>query len=136
MSNEIYHHGILGMKWGVRRTPEQLGHKKSKSSKKTTNWSDDAKNVSELRKKNVHELSNTELKQLNERLNLEKNYRSLNPSAVKRGIAAVAATAALTTPILNLYNNSNQLITIGKKVADKMTNTTFNLILKTKAGVL
>ena len=25
---ELYHHGIKGMKWGVRRTPEQLGHHK------------------------------------------------------------------------------------------------------------
>lgn len=25
--DELYHHGIKGQKWGIRRTPAQLGHK-------------------------------------------------------------------------------------------------------------
>lgn len=25
-NKELYHHGILGQRWGIRRTPEELGH--------------------------------------------------------------------------------------------------------------
>lgn len=32
----LAHHGVKGMKWGVRRTPEQLGHKPSTRKRKTT----------------------------------------------------------------------------------------------------
>lgn len=33
--NEIEHYGVKGMKWGVRRTPEQLGHYREKALKKS-----------------------------------------------------------------------------------------------------
>lgn len=33
LPDEMYHHGIKGMKWGVRRTPEQLGYRKEQKKK-------------------------------------------------------------------------------------------------------
>ena len=36
-NTELYHYGILGMKWHVRRTPAQLGHIVSAGHKKMKN---------------------------------------------------------------------------------------------------
>lgn len=38
----IEHYGILGMHWGIRRTPEQLGHKVSKARERFLKYSDKA----------------------------------------------------------------------------------------------
>lgn len=99
--NELMHWGIKGMRWGIRRTPEQLG---KQSAKKKAELEKDKFKTSE--KKSISEMSDEELqkennrRQLendlqrkkndeldleNKRLELEKKYAELNPPKVSLG---------------------------------------------------
>lgn len=115
---ELYHHGVKGMKWGVRRYQRKDGTL-TNAGKKRYNMSDDAREASRLRRKSVSEMSNAELRKLNERVQLEQQYSRLNPNAIQRGIKIVAATAAAMGTVMNLYNNSDKLVNAGKKMVDK-----------------
>lgn len=70
----LKHYGVLGMRWGRR---------------KGRNISSDHSKVSSLKKKHISELSDDELTAVTKRLNLEKNYKQLNPSKIKKGAKAV-----------------------------------------------
>lgn len=111
----LYHHGIKGMRWGVRRSEAQLARVRGRKK----NWSEDARTAHDIKKKSVNKMSNAELKKINERTRLEQEYSRLNPSTVQKGWKFVAATAGVMGTTMALYNNSTQLINIGKKFVNK-----------------
>lgn len=131
MDNKEYlmHYGVLGMRWGIRRSKSSLNIETGKY-KKQKNWSDDAKEASRIKNKNVKSMSNAELKKLNERTRLEQEYKRLNPTKIKKGIAFVTASAALMGTVLNVYNNSDKIIQTGKKVCDKIIDGAGDMIMK------
>ena len=116
LSNELYHYGVLGMKWGYKKGKSGIGSLKTTKNK----WSDDAKTVSELKKKNKKELSNADLKKVNERTQLERTYSNLNPSGIKKGMAFVVSAGALMASATTLYNNADNFVKAGKKVVDML----------------
>ena len=94
MDNELYHHGVKGMKWGVRKTPVRSSSgatRKRKSNalslfkkKKTTRNASVAKS-SQAQTKSVKDMSDDELQRKIDRARLEQKYLELNPETVSRG---------------------------------------------------
>ena len=74
--NEFYHHGIKGQKWGVRRFQNPDGTLTAAGRKRYGSQDNfDARNLEKKGKKN---LSNDELRKINERKRLEAEYDSYN----------------------------------------------------------
>lgn len=116
-NNELYHYGVLGMQWGVRRTPEQLGHRtKSYGSarsakarvrvnkKKTGSTKPLTAEEKEVKKKeaiNSHDprqvyankdlFSDDELRSAYSRLLMEKQIKDLTPKQKNKGAEYIDA---------------------------------------------
>lgn len=106
----IEHHGVKGMRWGVRT-----------KGRKPRRESTDFKKTVPLRNRKTHELSNKQIKTVNERINLETNYKRLNPNKVQKGKAAAAGLLATATMAATAYNLMNSpagkaAIASGKKM--------------------
>lgn len=84
-TTELRHHGILGMKWGVRRTQAQLGNRTSGKTDNDSNAKKSTKKESPPPRKRAEDMSDEELKREIGRLELEKRYDTLNPESVSLG---------------------------------------------------
>lgn len=140
MDNSIYHYGVKGMKWGVRRTPAQLGHKVPKRS-----FSDTARTVAAKAKvgmskagniaksgmqaakakqadkpKAVKNMTMEELQQRINRLNMERNYRNLLAEQKS------AQTSAAQKFVSKQFGN------LASKVADKAITKAVNKMFEEK----
>ena len=112
--SSLYHFGILGMKWGVRRQRGSDGRVIEGS-----RGSDDHQKARDLKKKGARNLSNVELKSYVERMNLEKQYSNLNKKEVSAGrkfVNDILVTAGRTT-LTNFVTKqmTAQLDKVGKK---------------------
>lgn len=74
MSDELYHFGVKGMKWGIRHDKERSGSSRSRKKKRVA--SEDYTRSRDIMKKKPYEMSNRELQEANKRLQLENNYKN------------------------------------------------------------
>lgn len=98
----LYHFGVPGMKWGIRRRMRGALRRAFGKKKKIDNVSEDHSAKEMLKKRKINTLSNAELKKLNERMQLEKQYKELRVSEMspgKRFVSQVLQGAAKQTAI-------------------------------------
>jgi hypothetical protein len=104
------HFGVKGQKWGVRR-----------KDRRSINPSADWQRHSTAKKKKSVELSDQELRNLLDRLNMEQRYRKqFNPSAVKKGLMVVGGVLAAGKMMNEVVNFANS--PAGKMIATKLAS--------------
>lgn len=87
--NQMYHHGVKGQHWGVRRFQNEDGTRTAAGKKRDEDSTEKVKSEDYVKSrrdkaKSPDGLSNDDLKKLNERLRLESDYKNLTAAQVQK----------------------------------------------------
>lgn len=122
-TNEMYHHGIFGMKWGKKNGPPYpLKEGAHSASEKKAGWrkslnnkaDEDAKSNDYVnsRRTDINSMTNEELQSLVNRLNLEKRYKDLMKKDYQAGknfletsSKVMETLSKVSSSSLTLYDN-------------------------------
>lgn len=116
--DELYHWGIKGMKWGVRRYQNKDGTLTSEGKK---HYSQDHEDYTRAHtKKNVREMSDSELNARINRLQKEQQYERItaSPSKLQKAIKIAGTTATALGTVMTLYNNGSNAMKLGKSIVE------------------
>lgn len=126
----LEHYGIKGQKWGIRRFQNKDGTRTDAGKKRERSNSDEPAHEDYNKahsSKSVKNMSDAELRNRLNRLQMEKQYNQLSSNDTKKGKEFVSKTlkvatgvATATTTALTIYNNYGKI----KNIVDDMLKKT------------
>lgn len=119
--SELYHHGVKGMRWGVRKKSTKSSQARKKMSFKAH---EDYRKAH--KKKSIRRMSDKELADRNKRLSAEQQYKKLTKKSSKGRLAVkviLSSAGAATVTAGAVYlgaKYSPQLISRGAEIAGRL----------------